>query len=334
MFSRAIVYARAAAVAAAVLAFQGPWADVSFAAAPPAQRPQPQVRARILADTAAVRAGRGFALGVLLQIEPGWHVYWKNPGDAGLATEVRFALPKGFSAGVLNWPIPVRFDQPGDIVGYGYEKAVLLWVEVTPPKKLPPHWTVRLGADVSWLACRDICVPGEAKLRLELPLAGADNKGAGGSAGTFTRWRARLPASAASADRRVTATAGGKLPRGPDAGSFRITLDWKGPAPRNVQWFPGPIGGVEITGESIRTTGRRTRVSFSARVLAGQKPSADRMESLVAYTDAGGARSAVRVPVKLVGRRGDKRATRPKTDATEGERNKRSTEPIPRKKED
>jgi len=332
--SHACAAAVAAALAAVLAAFQTARAEAPFAAAPGAQRPKPRVRARILADADAVRAGRDFLLGVLLQIEPTWHVYWKNPGDAGLATEVRFALPKGFSAQPLNWPIPVRFDQPGDIVGYGYEKAVLLWARVTPPKKLPPHPAIVLAADVSWLACGDICVPGEAKLKLELPVAGADNKGVGGSADTFARWRARLPAPAASADRRVTATVGGKLPRGPDAGSFRITLDWKGPVPNKIQWFPGPIGGVEIAKAAIRTNGRQTRVSFSARVLAGGKLSAKVLESLVVYTGADGARRAVRVPVQLVGRRGGKQPTKPKTDAKDGESDKPSTEPITRKKKD
>src|ERR1700722_15895266 len=79
------------------------------------------VRAELLANTSGVQAGKPFWLGVRLTIDPGWHVYWKNPGDAGLPTRVTFTLPNGFSAGPLRFPTPHRFDQPGNIVAFGYE---------------------------------------------------------------------------------------------------------------------------------------------------------------------------------------------------------------------
>src|ERR1700722_3147986 len=81
----------------------------------------PHVQAELLANTSAIQPGKPFWLGVRLTIDPGWHVYWKNPGDAGLATRVKFTLPNGFSAGPLQFPTPHRFDQPGNIVAFGYE---------------------------------------------------------------------------------------------------------------------------------------------------------------------------------------------------------------------
>src|SRR5438067_6037154 len=82
--------------------------------------PKELVTATLLADVDSVKAGKPFTLGVLLKIKPGWHVYWKNPGDSGLPTRVTWKLPEGFTADELRFPIPTRFDQPGDIIGYGY----------------------------------------------------------------------------------------------------------------------------------------------------------------------------------------------------------------------
>ena len=95
------------------------------------------VQAEFFADASAVAAGQPFKVGVLFRIAPEWHIYWKYPGDAGLATEVTFELPKGFAAGELQWPLPQSFVQPGDVAGYGYTGSVMLTAEVTPPKDLP-----------------------------------------------------------------------------------------------------------------------------------------------------------------------------------------------------
>src|SRR5207247_9661072 len=81
--------------------------------------PRDLVQATLLADVDSVKPGKPFNLGVLLKIKPGWHVYWKNPGDSGLATRVALKLPEGFKGGEPKFPIPVRFDRPGDVVAFG-----------------------------------------------------------------------------------------------------------------------------------------------------------------------------------------------------------------------
>src|ERR1700683_3237285 len=67
------------------------------------------VQASFVADVTGVAAGKPFAVGVLLKIDPGWHIYWKNPGDAGLPTLVKWDLPSGYSVGDLSYPTPPRF---------------------------------------------------------------------------------------------------------------------------------------------------------------------------------------------------------------------------------
>jgi len=94
------------------------------------------VKAELLADTNAIVPGKPFTVGLLLRMAPGWHTYWKFSGDAGLPTELKWKLPPDWKIGDIRWPIPLKTSDPGDIETYGYENAVLLMQEITPPAKI------------------------------------------------------------------------------------------------------------------------------------------------------------------------------------------------------
>jgi len=128
------------------------------------------VRAELLADTNAIVPGKPFTLGLLLQMAPGWHTYWKFSGDAGLPTELNWKLPSGWKTGEIQWPIPLKTIDPGDIETYGYENEVLLMQQITPPPKIDIS-SVKLIAEANWLVCEKICIPGSATLQLDLPVA-------------------------------------------------------------------------------------------------------------------------------------------------------------------
>src|SRR5207245_5794255 len=126
------------------------------------------VKAELLADANAIVPGKPFTIGLLLRMAPGWHTYWAFSGDAGLPTELKWKLPPGWKIGEIQWPIPLKTIDPGDIETYGYENEVLLMQEITPPQKLD-NSPAKLSADVNWLVCEKICIPGSATLQLELP---------------------------------------------------------------------------------------------------------------------------------------------------------------------
>jgi thiol:disulfide interchange protein len=128
------------------------------------------VRAELLPDTDAVVPGKPLTVGLLLRMAPAWHTYWKFSGDAGLPSEVKWKLPAGWKIGEIQWPIPLKTIDPGDIQTYGYENEVLLMQEITPPTKLDSS-SVKLYADASWLVCERICIPGGVTLQLELPVS-------------------------------------------------------------------------------------------------------------------------------------------------------------------
>jgi thiol:disulfide interchange protein/DsbC/DsbD-like thiol-disulfide interchange protein len=147
------------------------------------------VRAELLADTNAIVPGKPFTLGLLLQMAPGWHTYWKFSGDAGLPTELNWKLPPGWKTGEIQWPIPLKTIDPGDIETYGYENEVLLMQEITPPPNIDTS-SVKLVAEANWLVCEKICIPGSATLQLDLPVASTSQLA---NTDVFARYRRLLP---------------------------------------------------------------------------------------------------------------------------------------------
>jgi thiol:disulfide interchange protein len=136
------------------------------------------VKPELVADTNAIVPGKPLSVGLLLRMASHWHTYWKFSGDAGLPTEIKWHLPPGWRAGEIQWPIPLKTNDPGDIETYGYENEVLLIQEITPPAKIDPpkdgfavanNSPAMLTAEASWLVCEKICIPGSATLSLTLP---------------------------------------------------------------------------------------------------------------------------------------------------------------------
>ena len=80
--------------------------------------------------------GQTFTAGLLLKMAPGWHTYWQFPGDAAIPTEIKWQLPPGWKAVAIQWPVPLKLKEPGDIQIYGYHDQVLLMVPLTPPPKI------------------------------------------------------------------------------------------------------------------------------------------------------------------------------------------------------
>lgn len=154
------------------------------------------VRPELLADTNAIVPGKPFTVGLLLRMAPGWHTYWKFSGDAGLPTELKWKLPAGWKISDIQWPIPLKTIDPGDIETYGYENEVLLMQEITPPSKLDDS-QVKLSAEADWLVCEKICIPGNATLQLDLPVASTSQQA---NTDVFARYRRLLPQNLPGSD--------------------------------------------------------------------------------------------------------------------------------------
>lgn len=129
----------------------------------------PHITVHLISDQDSVAPGSAFTLGVKFKPEPGWHVYWKNPGDSGLAPKFDWQIPTGVTIKPNLWPYPEQI-RVGPLMNYGYGDVLL---------PFPAHLsaTTQVGDSLSfdvqanWLVCKDECLPGEATLHLELPVS-------------------------------------------------------------------------------------------------------------------------------------------------------------------
>ena len=126
------------------------------------------LEAELIADRIGVQPGGQIELGVRLRHDPAWHTYWRNSGDSGLPTSVDAQGPAGSTFGPLRWPAPKRI-WIGPLANYGYEGEVVLPFTASLPDGLGGS-NARFEAKVAWLVCKEVCVPGEARLALELPV--------------------------------------------------------------------------------------------------------------------------------------------------------------------
>jgi DsbC/DsbD-like thiol-disulfide interchange protein len=181
--------------------------------------------------------------GVEIRLAPGWHTYWRYPGDAGVPPRFDFSGSQNLAAAGVSYPAPrLLADETGNSLGY--DKDVIFPVLVTPREAGKP---VRLRVVVDYAICEKLCVP--AKGSAELTLAA----GASGRDAALVAAEARVPRPASAADaglsaRRSTAAGGQKarvlvdvaVPAGKQVALFAEgpTPEWALPVPKPVEGAP------------------------------------------------------------------------------------------------
>ena len=152
-----------------------------------AQMGVPHAEIELVAESAVWEPGETTWIGLHFDLEPEWHIYWVNPGDSGMPPRSRWTLPEGFSTGEIRWPMPHRIET-GALVDYGYEDEVLLPLPLEVPADYDPTEPVTLTADITYLICREVCIPAKAEASLS---RGAD--GGAPSAALFDAARESWP---------------------------------------------------------------------------------------------------------------------------------------------
>jgi thiol:disulfide interchange protein DsbD len=152
---------------------------------------QPHVTAELIPEAHFILPASGhFDVILHLHSDPGWHTYWINPGDAGLATTIKWTLPEGFTAGPIQWPTPEKHKM-GPLVTYGYEGDVYLITTITFPKEFTGDFQIK--AKASWLVCQEECIPGRAEFELNLSNSSSFAGNPGSNTALFDAARMRLP---------------------------------------------------------------------------------------------------------------------------------------------
>ncbi len=144
---------------------------VSNAFSAPVQAPH--ISVELLAEKEAVTSGQSQYIGILFKPEPGWHIYWKNPGDSGLPPRVEWeSEPATMRIGPLEYPTPDRIPY-GPLVNFGYNGEVLILSKLDPKNLTQDQ--IKITAQAKWLVCKEECVPGKATLEIKLPVVAAQN---------------------------------------------------------------------------------------------------------------------------------------------------------------
>jgi len=130
----------------------------------------PHVEAELVAERTAAEPGQPLMVALRLKAIPGWHTYWRNPGDSGQPSSLEWKLPAGWSAGAIQWPAPEKLPI-GPLANYGYEGEVFLLSNLAVPAGSPAPQA--LSAHARWLVCNpERCIPEEGELKLALSAAG------------------------------------------------------------------------------------------------------------------------------------------------------------------
>ncbi|MFT4114565.1 protein-disulfide reductase DsbD family protein [Silvibacterium sp.] len=191
----------------------------------------PHLTVQLVVPPAQIYPGQHFTAGLYFKLEPGWHVYWTNAGDSGEPPSIRWALPDGVSAGDIQFPTPKRLPL-GPLMDFGYENEVLFPIPVTVANSVKPAGsTASLGGKVSWLVCREVCIPGKAELAVTRAALGSAPSQPGqvaDDAALITRFASTLPGPLPSGDQAKFET----TPKG-----FTLAVS-TGQKEESAQFFP------------------------------------------------------------------------------------------------
>lgn len=220
----------------------------------------PHVTTQLIAEYDAVAPGRAVRLVLDQTIIPHAHTYWLNPGEAGLPTRIAWTLPPGWTAGPCLWPTPEKLTT-GAIINYGYEDNVRPLIELHAPADAEPGAPVTITAQVSWIACLDMCVPERVKLALTLGVASKGGAPVAGAAAHFREAAASLPRVG---ELEVSFVHEGGVSR----------LDWAAdPAVRTAYFFPEDkaVLGPEV-GQTLSCNAHGHHLTFATPPALGDVP--------------------------------------------------------------
>ncbi|MBA2547486.1 MAG: thioredoxin family protein [Burkholderiaceae bacterium] len=218
--------------------------------------PEKHVDAELIAATDAIVPGKPITVGLRLKHEHEWHTYWQVPGDSGLPTQMKWQLPAGFNAGPIEWPHPKRLPV-GPLMNFGYEGETLLLTTVQVPADLPLGTPVTLSAKASWLECKDVCIPGDAQVKLTLPVK--SDAAPSASASLFKSTLAQVPQSTLAAQATIDAS--------------RIRVAFSPPADKTVdkvEFFPLEESRIEPAApQELRKEGAQFAIYLTAAKPVG-----------------------------------------------------------------
>jgi DsbC/DsbD-like thiol-disulfide interchange protein len=239
--------------------------------------------ARLVASADTI--GPALRAGIEIRLSPGWHTYWRYPGDAGVPPQFDFAGSSNLKNVEVLWPAPHRLPEAG-LTAIGYERDVILPLRVLPQDRSRP---VILRLKLNYAICEKLCVPAEAKVGLSLAGGNAAQEAALAAAEARVPRKLALGQGPALSVRAVRQEQGPERPRlviDLAAGSRAVDLFAEGPTPDWSLPLPVPVDGAPPGSQRF------------VMDLDGAPPGEGYDGALITLTAVAGA-DAIEVPVRL-----------------------------------
>ena len=131
---------------------------------------RPHVSMSVAASVEQIAPGRPFDVICTLDVPTGWHIYWKDPGASGAATEISMLTPPGFVIGSTRFPRPKRISESSGVIN-ALEGSVHFAIRVGPPANLQIGQTIDLAIKADWFVCKEVCFLGAGEVVLNLRVA-------------------------------------------------------------------------------------------------------------------------------------------------------------------
>ena len=272
-----------------------------------------RVEARLLVHPDDAPAQGPVRIGVLFDVDPGWHIYWRNPGQSGLPTRIRWSVP-GAELAPLAWPAPTAFlEAEGDLQTYGYAGSVLVTTRAQFAPAAPAgHHVLSVAADL--LACRLECIPASFSLERRLPMEPVDSDVHALARATFRRHAERVPVSPEALGLELQARYSQSAIRPGDAFTAAIAVSTCRSEPRaddcddytaprdGLAFFPDPLATIDLEIAGTRPHpigGNGFAIELAGRASPERAPEAQRLRGVLALRAPDGRLRHVEVDLPL-----------------------------------
>lgn len=213
----------------------------------------------LVAETSVPRAGSEVTLAFASTPQPGWHGYWKNPGDAGVETSATWSMPAGVTAGAIEYPVPQRLLIAG-LMNYVYEGPFAQFVRLKLPAGLAAGTVLPIRVKLDYLVCtKEICVPESAQLATRLTIG--DGAVAPATRARFDDWRRAMPRPLGSAATYAI-----------DGDTFRLAVPYPAASPATDAYFFPLTDGVVDYGKPQTVTRAGDTLVVQTTAKGGRPP--------------------------------------------------------------
>ncbi|MCB1043342.1 MAG: thioredoxin family protein [Acidobacteria bacterium] len=206
------------------------------------------VDVRLVSDHQVIKKGEPFQIALRMDMRDHWHTYWENPGSSGLPTTVEWQALDGLSTGKLQYPVPLRFVDAAGFVTYGYDSTTYLFTEAVYSGDAP---TITIEAEVQWLECKEICIPGKAEVSITLDVGEPKQSS---QFETLSKAARQIPAQHDS-DVPFTYASKTQFKGTHWSGTIQVTPKTQAFNPEGATYFPGTNPYGELKSVSVQQDG-------------------------------------------------------------------------------